>query len=106
LAVSKRPDPNSNFQYVIFPSYIQKYVPNLDNSFFYLGYCHSLQNDKMLNVLKGKGAKVVFGWDDAVYMDTNVRFFDELMQRMLPASKTIEPLSAQEALVFTCKSNR
>ncbi|MEN8136015.1 MAG: hypothetical protein ABFS18_10860 [Thermodesulfobacteriota bacterium] len=98
LAVSKSPDDYSDFHYVIFPSFIEKYVSELKDSLFYLGYCNSLENDKMWDVLKGKGAKVAFGWDEEVgRWENNVPLFADLMGEMLPDSLNVGPLTAKEA---------
>ncbi len=96
LAISKMPK-GGNFHYVVFPSFVKRYVSKLPDTFFYLGYCHSLQNDKMWNVLKSKGAKVSFGFSEEVLLTFDATKFEELMSLMLPDSVSREPLTAREA---------
>ena len=98
LAVSKRPNTVGEYHFVVLPDYIKKYVsPSMPDTFMYLGYCHSLQNDEMWKAFQQKGAKVAFGWDEEIDRDDNVKFFDELMQRMLPDDVYIEPMTATGA---------
>lgn len=98
ITISKSPNTLGVYHYVVFPSFIQKYVPSLKDTFFYLGYCNSLQNDKMWSVLKEKGAKVAFGWDNKIdRYEANVPFFASLMEKMLPADLGVDPLAALEA---------
>ncbi|MBU4263597.1 MAG: hypothetical protein KKC76_17215 [Proteobacteria bacterium] len=99
-ALETNDDGDEGYHFVVFPSFIEKYVGSLPGTFFYLGYCHSLQNDKMWDVLKNKGAKVAFGFSDEVQTEHDVAMFAALMQdAMLPNedSERNRPLTAQEA---------
>jgi len=82
---------------VFFPSFVTKYVGGMKNTFIYLGACESLQNDTMWNALKGKGAKVAFGWSETVNRAFNEQTFSALLDPMLPQASGTGPLSAAEA---------
>lgn len=78
LAVSKKPDHTCNYQYTIFPAFIDAYVSEMDDTFLYLGYCHSMQNKKMWRAFKNAGAKVAFGFTEEMKRSFNENSFDEL----------------------------
>jgi hypothetical protein len=82
LIVSKKPDGANKYQYVVMPSYIEKYIAKLNDTFFLLNYCHSLQTDNkftlnnmMWQVLNKKGAKVAFGYSDEYLSDFGLAMF-------------------------------
>lgn len=87
----------SKDKFYIFPSYITKHSSSMKNTFFYLGACESMKDDSMWNALKGKGAKVGFGWSETVYRSFNTAKFKELINPMLPTSSTTDLLTAKEA---------
>ena len=68
----------------------------MQNTFFYLGACHSLENDSLWDALAAKGAKVAFGWSDTVYTSFDAQTFQTLMGAMLPTDQT-PPMSALQA---------
>lgn len=84
-------------RFAIYPSYITKHVASMRNTFFYLGACRSLANDTMWNALKGKGAKVAFGWSETVARTFNTSTFAALLDPMLPQNAGTDPLTAQQA---------
>lgn len=83
--------------YFILPSFIKLYVGTMKDTFFYLGFCKSLKGDTMWNELKGKGAKVGFGWDESVTVRFDVETITALMDQMLPTSGTTNPPNAKQA---------
>jgi hypothetical protein len=97
LAVSNKANNAGLYHYVVLPSFIDYYVSDMPDTFMYLGFCHSMQNDAMWKAFERKGAKVFFGWDEEMYRDDNTYFFDELMQRMLPDDASIIPQTAVSA---------
>ncbi len=84
-------------RFVIYPSFITKHASNMKNTFFYLGACESLQNDTLWNALKGKGAKVAFGWSETVNRAFNTSTFGVLIDPMLPQNAGSDPQTAQQA---------
>lgn len=86
-----------NGKYYIYPEYITAHSNNMNNTFFYLGACHSLENTTMWNALKAKGAKVALGWSDTVDRNFNTEKFNELTGSMLPSNSSEELHSATEA---------
>jgi len=97
LAVSKRPI-CENYHYVVFPKFIEKYVTSpMKDTFLFLGFCHSLQNDRMWQAFKAKGARAAIGWDDEVDMDVDADFFTSLMSHMLPDDEYTKPMTVSEA---------
>lgn len=84
-------------RFVIYPSFITKHSANMKNTFFYLGACESLQNDTLWNALKGKGAKVAFGWNETVNRAFNTTTFGVLIDPMLPQNAGSDPQTAQQA---------
>ncbi len=99
LAVSKNPNSVGVYHYVVLPGFVDTYMPPMQDTFMYLGYCSSLHNDTMWEAFKAKGAKVAFGWSRHIFRDTNVKFFSDLMEKMLPNSEQTQPLTAAAALL-------
>jgi len=84
-------------RFVFYPSFITRHSSNMKNTFFYLGACESLQNDTLWNALKGKGAKVAFGWSETVNRAFNATTFGVLIDPMLPQNAGSDPQTAQQA---------
>jgi hypothetical protein len=80
----------------VYPAYISKYCRPMKNTFFYLGACHSLQNDSLWNALQALGAKVAFGWSDEVFTAFDSQTFTSLINLMVPNDQT-QPSTAQQA---------
>ena len=121
LAISKNPNDEGAYHYVVFPSYIDEYIPkgDLEGNFFFLNYCHSLQNDLMWDVLEKKGAKVAFGYDNEFYRlfgeamfftgegwDANSSNEYGIMRSMLPSGDSQLPLTAKEAFAAIPDDNK
>lgn len=84
-------------RFAIYPSFITKHASSMKNTLFYLGACESLQNDTMWNALKGKGAKIAYGWNETVARQFNSDTFARLIDPMLPHTNTQAPMTAKQA---------
>ncbi len=81
----------------IYPSFVRYHCKAMNNTFFYLGACHSLETSSLWDVLMGKGAKVAFGWSKKVQTSFNLEKFQELTTPMLPTDTITSPLTAKQA---------
>lgn len=62
---------------------------DFDGALFFLGTCFSLRNNSIADVLIEKGAKVVFGYSDAVYTGyCNATLFETVINSMLLSAST------------------
>lgn len=110
LTLSKTPNMDDEYNYVVLPGFIDEYVSEMPDTFLYLGYCNSLQNDKMWEAFKNKGAKVAFGYTDKIMnWDLDGSFYESfgyedkgLMYWMLPGmdSGLPSPLTAGHAFAM------
>jgi hypothetical protein len=87
----------SDGKYIFYPSFIDVYANNMVNTFFYLGACHSLDNDTLWDALRAKGAKVALGWSDTVARSFNTEKFNELAASMLPTDANNDPLTVSQS---------
>ena len=84
-------------KFAFFPSFITEHCGAMQDTFFYLGACESLRDDSLWNALKGKGAKVAFGWSETVDRGFNTATFKSLINPMLPTSTSETPATAKQA---------
>lgn len=89
--------PSSDGFWGILPSFISKNANNMQNTFFWLGTCHSMEDDSLWNALRSKGAKVAFGYTDTVDGDFDYDKFKEIINVMVPVDENDDLLTAKEA---------
>lgn len=106
LVVSKSPNTQGDYHYVVTPAYIKKHLAAnaLDGAFFFLGVCASFKDNQFLHfgmwdALESKGAKVGFGYSDYVTRSHNVDMFTQLMsaEGMLPGDRTVPAKTVAQA---------
>lgn len=65
IAYAADPSNYGEARFAFSPSFVKRFG-SLQNSVFYLGCCHSLQNDDMANAFLEKGAAAVYGFTEEV----------------------------------------
>lgn len=62
--------------------FIDEYFNNLDNSFVYLGACHSLETNSLAESFLNKGAELVVGFSDTVYASYDSAVMEKLSKEL------------------------
>lgn len=62
--------------------FFDKYLDSVDNSFIYLGACHSYESDGLGNAFLDKGASVVVGFSDTVYSAYDCAVMDMMSKEL------------------------
>lgn len=89
--------PTDKGTYAFLPSYLTKKAKSMKNTFFWLGACDTLKDNSMWDVLRGKGAKVAFGFTDTVSASFDYDKFQEVINAMVPTDENSNLLSAKQA---------
>jgi hypothetical protein len=91
-----RISPSGSNRWLIFPSYITTHANNMQNTFFWLGACHSLDNDTMWDAIRGKGGKVAFGWNGTVSVSFEDSTFEKVINGLVENDPDEDILTVQQ----------